>query len=211
MARLLHPLTALVAMGLLLATAAGAATGLLPVGSVIPGGADPGFEHDGPSPEQSVIATGATPVGGPWRLTSYRSEGIVDDRGDVAEPKGLPCIRLLLTHPPATNPINGSAFCLAPGKREFNLSSVPVTDDPSGRAEVVLYGFAPSAAASVQLTSARGGTIRSDTTPGGPDFPGAVWVIAAPPGMNVAELDWLDSSGNPAGARLDASPHFNQR
>jgi hypothetical protein len=202
MSRLLHPLTALVAMGLLLATAAGAATGLLSVGSVIRGGGDPGFEHDGPSPEQTVIGTGATPVGGPWRLTSYRSEGIVDDRGEVAEPKGLPCVRLLLIEPPATNPINGSAFCLAPGKREFNLSSVPVVDESSGRAEVVLYGFAPRAATSVQLTYAGGGTIRSDTMPGGSSFPGAVWVLAAPPDMDAAELDWLDRSGNQAGERL---------
>ena len=202
MKRLLHPLTAIVAMGLLLATAAGAATGLLSVGSVIPGGGDPGFEHDGPSPRQTVIATGETPVGGPWRLTSYRSEGIVDDRGDLAEPEGLPCIRFLLTDPPATNPINGSAFCLAPGKREFNLSSVPVVDDSSGGAEVIVYGFAPRAAATVQLTSARGERIRADTTSGGSSFPGAVWVLAAPPGTEAAELDWLDRSEKPAGERL---------
>ena len=211
MAHFFRPLAAVAAACLLLATAAGAATGLLSVGGVIPGGGDPGFEHDRASPEQTVIATGSTPVGGPWRLTSYRSEGLVDDRGDVAEPKGLPCIRILLTQPPATNPINGGAFCLAPGKRNFNVSSFPVVDDPSGQAEVLLYGFAPRGAASVQLTSARGDTIRSDTKSGGASFPGTVWVLAAPPGVDAAELDWLDRGGNPAGVRLDASPHFNRR
>jgi hypothetical protein len=158
-----------------------------------------------------VIATGATPVGGPWRFTSYRSEGIVDDRGEVAEPKGLPCIRLLLTRPPATNPTNGSAFCLAPGKRAFNVSSVPVVDDSSGQAEVILYGFAPRTAASVRLASARGGTLRSDTMSGGSSFPGSIWVLTAPPETDAVELDWLDRSGDPAGARLDASPHFSRR
>jgi hypothetical protein len=208
--RFLRPLALAVVGALLLATAAGAATGVLSVGSVIPGGADPGFQHDGASPEQAVLATGTAPVGGPWQLTTYRSEGILDGEGNVAEAKGLPCVRFLLTAPPARNPINGSAFCLAPGKRDFNASSIPVVDESSGKNELIVYGFAPRNAAGVQLTDAGGKSIRSGTEPGEPRFPGNVWVIAAPPGLEAAELDWVDQSGNRAGAKLDASRHFDR-
>lgn len=207
---LLRPLILAFVGALLMATAAGAATGVLSVGSVIPGGGDAGFEHDGASPEQTVLSTGTTPVGGPWQLTTYRSEGIVDEQGEVVEAKGLPCIRLLLTGPPPRNPINGSAFCLAPGKPDFNASSIPVLDESSGKSELVFYGFAPRNAAGVQLTAADGRTIRSDIEPGGPGFPGNVWVIAAPPGLEAAELDWVDRSGNHAGANRDASRDFDR-
>jgi hypothetical protein len=206
----LRPLTLAFVGALLMATAAGAAAGVLSVGSVIPGGGDSGFEHDAASPEQTVLATGTTPVGGPWQLTTYRSEGIVDDQGHVAEAKGLPCIRFLLTGPPPRNPINGSAFCLAPGKPDFNASSIPVLDESSGQNELIVYGFAPRNAAGVQLTAADGKTIRSDIEPGVPKFPGNVWVIAAPPGLEAAELDWVDRSGNRAGANRDASRHFHR-
>jgi hypothetical protein len=207
--RFLRPLGLAFVGVLAVATAAGAATGALSVGSVISGGNDPGFEHDRPSPEQGVLATGTAPVAGPWRLTTYRSEGIVDGEGEIAEPKGLPCIRLLLTAPPPTNPINGSAFCLAPGKPAFNAMSVPVLDESSGKNELILYGFAPRNAAGVELTAA-GKSIRTDTQPGSTRFPGTVWVIAAPSGIEAAELDWVDRAGNRNGAKLDASRHFDQ-
>ena len=208
--RFVRPLALAFVAALLITTAAAAATGVLSVGSVIPGGGDPGFEHDQASPEQTILATGTAPVGGPWQLTAYRSEGIVDDQGEVAEAKGLPCIRLLLTGPPPTNPINGSAFCLAPGKPDFNASSIPVLDESSGKTELVVYGFAPKDAAGVRLTATDAQTIRTDTEPGGQTFPGSVWVIAAPPGLEAAELDWVDANGNPAGAKFDASRHFDR-
>jgi hypothetical protein len=168
---------------------------VLPVGSVIEGGADREFAHNGASPEQTVLATGTTPVGGPWQLTTYRSEGIVDDQGELVEAKGLPCIRLLLTSPPPTNAINGSAFCLAPGKAKFNASSIPVVDESSGKKELIVYGFAPRHAAAVELALSNGGRIRSDTAPGRTTFPGTVWVIAAPPDLETAELTWVDGDG----------------
>jgi hypothetical protein len=170
----------------------------------------PSFKHHGPSPEQTVLATGTARVGGPWRLTAYRSEGIVDEDGDLLEAKDLPCVRFLLEAPPPRNPINGSAFCLAPGKPDFNATSIPVIDSSSGRNELVIYGFAPDDAAGVQLTAAHGRTFRSDTKPGGAAFPGSVWVIAAPPGLEAAELDWVDRSGNAAGTPRDASRFFDQ-
>jgi len=208
--RFVRPLALALVGALLVATAAGAATGVLTVGSIIPGGEDPGFEHDRPSPEQAVLASGTAPVAGPWRVSTYRSEGISDEHGDVLEAKGLPCIRFLLTAPPPSNPINGSAFCLAPGKQAFNMMTLPVVDEASAKNELILYGFAPRNAAGVQLTAADGNTIRTDTEPGGTRFPGTVWVIAAPPGLEAAELDWIDRSGNRAGAQLDASHDFDE-
>jgi hypothetical protein len=140
----------------------------------------------------------------------YRSEGIADEQGEVVEAKGLPCIRVLLTSPPAANPINGSAFCLAPGKRDFNASSIPVLDESSGESELLIYGFGPPNAASVELTAGNRKRIRSDTESGGPSFPGTVWVVAVPPGLESADLDWIDRSGKRAGANLDASRHVDR-
>jgi hypothetical protein len=208
--RFLRPLALAFGGLLVIAAGAGAAIGALSVGSVIPAGEDPGFEHRGPSPKQTVLARGTTPVGGPWQLTTYRSAGVVDEQGESLEARGLPCIRLLLTAPPSRNPINGSAFCLAPGKPDFNASSIPVLDESSRKNELIIYGFAPTSAAAVQLTAAGGKTIRSDTEPGEPEFPGKIWVIAAAPGLEDAELDWVDRTGNQAEAKLDASRHFDQ-
>lgn len=198
-------------VGALLAVGvAGAATGVLSVGTIISEGDDPTFEHGGPSPEQTVLATGTTPVAGAWRLTTYTSEGIADDQGGVAEAKGLPCVRLELTDPPAATPFQGSAFCLAPGKPEFNTLSVPVGDATTGKTELLLFGFAPSDARAVELTTGNAETVTEKTHDGAGKFPGQVWVVVAPSGARTGNLDWIGADGKPAGDDKDVSEHLDR-
>lgn len=195
--------------GLLTVGAAGAATGVLPVGSAIPSGADPKFQHDGPSPEQTVVATGRTPAGGAWQMTAYKSEGIVDDRGDVAEPAGMPCVLMTLVNPPAQTFERAGVLCHAPGKSDFNKLSLVVIGASSKPAELILYGFAPKVAKAVELTGDGGTAIRTQTYEGRDGAPGNLWVIAAPPDLKNAQVTWIDQSGA-AGATRDASSHFDR-
>lgn len=199
---------ALALLGALVAVAAaGAATGLLPVGTAIPG-EQGGFRHNGAPPDQTVVANGATAVAGPWRLTSFRSEGIVED-GAMVEPAGMPCVLLMLTDPPPKTPFRAGTICRAPGKSDFNVTSVPVWNAGSGDAELVLLGFAPAGAATVELRSEVGNTIRSEVYEGA-GLPGPVWVMAVPRGPKTGRLDWINNAGKPAGEPLDASDQFNR-
>lgn len=195
--------------GLVAVGAAGAATGVLPVGSVIPSGQDPNLRHDGPSPEQTVAAIGRTPVGGAWRMTTYKSEGLVDDRGEVTEPAGMPCVLMTLLTPPAETFERSSVLCRAPGKADFNKLSLVVIDESWKPAELVLYGFAPKDAAAVELTADGGETIRARTYEGRADAPGNLWVVAAPPALRNAQVSWIDRDGQARGSR-DASTHFDR-
>jgi hypothetical protein len=195
--------------GLLAVGAAGAATGMLSVGTVIPSGGDPDFRHDRPSPEQTVVATGATPVGGAWRMTTYTSEGLVDSMGEVAEPAGMPCALMTFINPPAGTHSRSGALCHAPGKADFNMTSLPVVDASSGEAEVVLYGFAPKDSTHVELVGDGSESIHVPTVLARGPSPGDLWVIAAPPELKNAHVSWIDTTGRPRATR-DASDHFDR-
>lgn len=156
----------------------------------------------------TYVANGAAAVAGPWRLTSFRSEGIVED-GEVVEPAGMPCVLVRLSDPPRTTPFRAGTICRAPGKSDFNVTSVPVWDAASGKAELILLGFAPEGAAAVELSSDVGDRIRSQAREGS-GLPSPVWVMAVPRGPKTGQLDWIDHAGRPAGEALDASPQLDR-
>ena len=114
-----------------------------------------GLPETGSRVSQTVLAEGTSPLAGPWRMTVVRwSEGVVDD-GEVLEPRGLPASSSTLTAPPVT-PDSASSFAER-FSAEFMASSLGVGDGKE-HAELILYGTAPEATASV--TS-------SGTAPGG--------------------------------------------
>lgn len=199
---------ALALTGALLAVGgAGAATGVLSPGSIIPG-EEAGVSHDaGPGPDQTVLATGTAPVAGPWRLTTYRSEGL-SNGSEVVEAKGLPCVLLQLTDPPPQTISTASSFCLAPGKPEFNVNSLLV--ESSGSTELLLYGFAPDDTASIQLSAAGEETVLSQAHDGAGAFPGKVWMIPVAPGATAGELTRVDANGRTVGDSRDASAHLGR-
>lgn len=183
---------------LVLATAAGAASGALDVGSVIPGGAPTGSNE---RVDETVLATGTAPVAGEWRMTSYTSKEFVHG-GEVIERGGLPCIRLMLVDQ-RRSPLAGSGWC-AEIEDGFHAASVPFAD-AQGRAEVILFGIAPEDASGVEVNADGGRRIRDRTYEGPPDFPGDVWVVAAPIELSNPRVDWIDGNGTPAGADRDIS------
>jgi hypothetical protein len=183
---------------LTLATAAGAASGALDVGTVMPGGAPTGSNERA---DETVLATGTTPVAGEWRMTSYTSKEFVHG-GQVVERGGLPCVRLMLVDQ-RRSPLAGSGWC-AEIEDGFHVASLPFADS-QGRAEVILFGIAPEGAGGVELSADDGLRIRERTYPGPADFAGDVWVIAAPTALSNPTVDWIDARGRPAGADHDAS------
>jgi hypothetical protein len=151
-----------------------------------------------------VLATGPTPIAGPWQITSHDSQEIVD-AGEVIQPAGLPCLRILLRTPPrAGTPIPGSGYCGEAGVGGFNVASAPASDG-KGNIEVILWGPAPEQATAVQLFSEGAPVAKAPTYEGPPDFTGDVWVMAVPHTLREAEVDWIDEAGRQAGTRLDVS------
>jgi hypothetical protein len=192
---------ALAAMALLLLGAAvGAATGWLPVGSVIPAGRD-ALPREG---NHLVVATGRAKVAGPWRLEVYTSGRLADPHNrTVYQPPGLPCIDIILIAPPAGIPTRGAGQCGtfrgAPG---FGYSELRVAD-ARGRRERLVFGRAPRRAVRVSFAVAGGGPTRSVTTRPGPrgthsDF----WLMSAPAVSRDARLRWFDADGHTSGRRL---------
>jgi hypothetical protein len=191
------------------ATTAGAASGVLDVGSVIPGGKPTGPPENRLDVDETILAKGTDPVAGPWQIRSYKSKGMGVYHGEVLEPAGLPCIRLVLIDPPVGTLLTGSGFCGEAGKGGFDIADVPVRDS-SGRVVVLLFGHAPEDAAGVELTAGGGTRIRVNTLEGPADVPGDVWQITTPPDLESARVDWLHADGRAAGADLDASIHLDR-
>ena len=192
---------AALAAALLTATAAAAATGALELGDVIPGGAPTGESERA---DETLIAAGATPVAGPWRMTTYVSKKAVDDNGEVMEEAGQPCLRLMLTA--AVTPMSGSGWCGEPND-DFVVAGLPVALK-DGRSEVIFFGVAPETAAVVQLTAADGKTIDVPTLKPHASAPGKPWVMAAPLGLSHAEIAWVDDAGHPRGRPREVSSVF---
>lgn len=191
------------------ATAAGAAAGVLPpIGSVIPGGADPEAQREHGSEAQTVVARGGSPVGGPWRLTAFKSTGRVENGVTVESPGD--CLQLQLSQPPEGTPVEATLLCGASGDADLKAGSLPVSDSSSGDAELLLFGRAPEAATSIELSTDAGRTVRVEPYEAPSGFAGRTWLMAVPRGPKGGQLDWTDRNGKRAGAKLDASPHLER-
>jgi hypothetical protein len=186
------------------AAAAGAATGLFSVGDHISPAEPPAPGHPPAGLEETVLATGTAPVSGPWQVSSHGSRRIVD-KGEVVQAAGLSCLRILLIERPAS-PLGGSGYCGT--SRPFEIGSLPASDGKD--VEVLLWGPAPEAATTVELTARGGVTIRSPTHEGPADFDGDLWVIPAPHTLDGAKVVWLDQEGRPGAPPLEASDELER-
>ena len=180
-------LAALVVVG-----GAGAATGVLSVGSVFRG---EGFRPDSKrTVTETVVARGKVPISGPWHMTAFETR------------EGVPCLKLELLDPPSAVRRRSSGYCgYFSGFSEFSHGRKAVA---RRRGEVLLFGRAPAKARRVRLTSDGGKTITAPTQAGPPKVPGRFWVIAAPPHLRGAELIWTDRDGRRGGRPLDVSHRF---
>jgi hypothetical protein len=191
---------------------AGAATGTFSVGDTVPAGEPAGEPGYRANVDQRVLAEGESPVAGPWWITTYESEKMLDTRGEEIQPAGLSCLSLVLTDPPAGVPLRSRWYCGEHGTGGFDAKGVPVTD-AAGRAEVILFGRAPETASTVELTADDGTRIRSRVHEGPADYRGDVWALVASPDLEGRNprVDWVVPSGRRGGAKLDVSPELGAR
>jgi hypothetical protein len=189
---------AVAAVGLTLSVAtAGAATGFLPVGSMISNGHD-FLPQEG---DHVVVATGEAPVSGPWRLEAYTSGRLTDpESGTEYQSAGHPSLDIRLTDPPKglieEGAGGGTEFPNTPG---FSRLELPVSGR-DGPVELLVYGRAPQSAESIRLTGAGGFERRVEPQEGPPSSPGKFWVIPAPASLENGRVAWLDGDGLVGGA-----------
>jgi hypothetical protein len=178
--------------------AAGAATGFLPVGSVITDG-DEFLPQEG---DHVVVATGEAPVLGRWQLEAYTSGRLTDpESGTVYQSTGHPCLGIRLTDPREGASDWGGGFCGEfPKTPGFSRGELPAATRDVRTSELLLFGRAPQGAQAIRLTGAGGFERRVEPIEGPPSSPGKYWVIAAPPSLEGGRVAWLDSDGHVGGA-----------
>lgn len=177
---------------LLAATAAAAATGLLPVGGVIRG---VGFEGDRrPVVRETVEATGFTREVGNWRITTFRTK------------RGVHCMKLTLLDPRGRRAPGPTASGYCGGIAPFSEFGHGRRAAAVERGKVLLFGTAPARARTVRLTGTSGVRVTAKTH-AAPSALERYWVLAAPAGLDRAEVAWLDRSGR-SGGELDVSHRF---
>ena len=192
-------------MVVLLAAAGGVAVAgeTLSVGRVLPGGESPGapeYRHT----EETVLAVGTHPQVGRWRITAYRSAELVDD-GEVVQPAGLPCLRLLLSRTSDGSPTAGRSYCGEHGQNGLRAAALPVVDQ-MGNELNVLFGEAPEAAARVALRRANHSPQSAQLHEGPASLRGDVWILVTPQSQaseGRTRVDWLRSDGTAGGDEVD--------
>jgi hypothetical protein len=134
--------------------AAGAATGLFPVGSVIRGG-DEFLPQEG---DHVVVATGQSAALGPWQLEAYTSGRLTDpESGTVYQSTRHPCLDIRLTDPRGGAPDWGGGFCGEfPKTPGFSRGELPGATRDGRARELLLFGRAPQGAQAIRLTGAGG-------------------------------------------------------
>jgi hypothetical protein len=183
------------------------ATGGFSVGSEIHPGEPEGPSRNELGVTETVLATGESPVGGSWRLTSFGSPGLEAD-GETLEERGSPCIRPMLDDPPENTPQGGSGFCVQDLDSKFTMASLPVTDG-TGRAGHILFGTAPEHSHAVVFRAENAASVRNSTSGGPASFAGDVWALPVPLGGSDPTVTWYRESGGVGGTR-DASGYVDR-
>ena len=151
----------------------------------------------------TVLAKGASEIGGPFELRAYTSDE------SAAQPAGLPCLQLVLLSPPAGSPIDASGFC-GELKEGFGAVSLPVVD-PSGDAEVLIFGLTPERTADVRLTDDGGQVSRASTYQAPSSFTrGDVFVMVTRREATGGTLQALDADGRDVAPARNADGFFDR-
>ncbi len=192
-----------VLVGLAVTGVAVATTGVLSPGDVIQSSGEPAPPpQDDLGVDETVLATGSTETAGPWRLTAYTSK---DSDG-----RELPCVRIALSTPPEGTVLAGSGFCGKPGHSGVSAASLPIKG--ANGTELIVFGLAPPAAASVQLVDDGGNTVHADATPSAADTVASdVWVMTIPDRIANGRLEWVNASGKSTPVSVRTSGFFDRR
>lgn len=168
-------------MAAILVTAgAGAATGVLPIGTELPTESISGKGEPRYTSKRTVVATGETPVAGRWQATIAQSN------------YGL-CfgLELIDIEPGALSEGCGGASETFDAASLGGGSSMPDT--------TLVYGPAPENAVAVRATGEGGFTQSAQTQEGPENFQGDFYVMEIPRNVRDVEIAWLDSDGRTQG------------
>jgi hypothetical protein len=136
-----------------------------------------------------VVATGRTPVAGPWRMSVRRRD----------------CVGITLTRPKPEFIIGAAGFCgpfrLTPG---FTRGEFWVPARPRSR-ERILFGRAPERVSAVVVTAKNGRTIRANLYQGPNGVRGDFYLTVIPLDL-VGRVNWLDANGRPGSRGIRVRP-----
>ncbi len=178
--------------GLVVVAGASAATGVLSLGDVVSGH---GFGHTKQGVRETVVAKGASPLVGRWRIVTFSSK------------KGLLCLKARLLDDPRPAQARGDGgYCAGGGVGSFGALSVGGPSVAARRGSVVVFGPAPRRVRSVVLTDTDGGQ-REVEAQHPPGQALSYWLIAAPPRLAGASVRWRYGRGG-FGRSLDVSSSF---
>jgi hypothetical protein len=158
------------------AAVAGAATGLLPIGTELPADSVRGRGEPTYGSNRIVIATGRTEVAGGWQATVAHS-----DQG--------PCLGLELVD---AAPGGLSESC---GGVVRGLDAASVGGGSSLPRTTVVYGPAPEEAVAVRARGEGGFRRTAPTHPGRSGLPGDLYVMEIPRRLRNVTISWVDSAG----------------
>jgi hypothetical protein len=186
-----------------------AAAGGLSVGSILPGDETP----EPPAYRQSdetVVALGSDPRVGRWRIVTYQSPELVD-RGEVIQPAGLPCLKLVLLDASTGALLGARSYCGERGSGGLAGASLPVRDS-AGRVFTLVFGEAPEQAAAVTLVDSNGKNRSAELYEGPPSADSDFWVHVMER-SDAAErtwIEWNDSDGGRRGEPVDLTLELRQ-
>jgi hypothetical protein len=188
---------------LVIAVGAALASGTLSVGSVLSADSPPGAPEYRQA-EETVLALGSDPQVGRWRITSYSSREL-EDAGEVLQPAGLPCLKLLLSDA-SGRPVAGRSFCGARGADGFEAATLPVVGR-SRRPLYLVFGTAPDSAATVELLADGREAQHARVHQGPSGFRRRAWMLVVPgdPPVHTATLGWREAEGGGYEDTLDVT------
>jgi hypothetical protein len=178
----------------ILAAGAGAATGLLQIGSVFEDQGFTGAAHR-EVVKETLLAKGTTPGAGRWRISTFETR------------RGVRCLKLSLPDSRAHS-VPGprsSGYCGAVAGFSAFTHGRSAAAAKHGR--LLLFGRAPGGAREVELTADGGQTITARTQSGAHDISGSHWFLPAPPRLDHPTLRWIDAAGHRRGG-IDLSSRF---
>lgn len=180
-------LAVVLASTLVAAAVAGAASGLLPVGTKLPALSIPGFGEPQYTSERVIVATGSTPERGRWQMTFTES--------DMGACLGL---QMLDEVPPGSSGPDSSEGCGDPS----TFSAARSGGGDFGDREWIVFGRASEEAEAVSLTADGDVHITARTHEGPSGVPGDFYLVATPPGLENALVQWFDNEGRAHGPAI---------
>jgi hypothetical protein len=147
------------------------------------------IEHRGvryEPPGATVLATGTSPVSGPWQLQTYEQED------------GGRCIGVSLLHADPNEEVTWSGICPRPGGPPlpiFIAQAVGVPPTPDQK-EFLVYGRAPEEAVAVELVRDGEVAVRAGTSDGPDGVDGDFYVLTLPPDLELdGVMRWVGEDG----------------